>query len=149
MINVIFITTKTLSIEALKRNLKLICAFTVLGVMGHSCAKADPQKNPLAYTEWTGMARISVESEVILTFSDIKLDILFENKVIESMKFTVKDHLVILEKISGGSPREMNVKGEYIYEVIGDKFAMSLFKDDCATRTSSIKDNTTRTSSTN
>lgn len=132
--------------KSLKQIFNVIVAFSTLSIIVFSCKKTNTE-NPLLNTEWKGMARIPQESEVILKFSNDKLDLLFENRVIESMKYTLKDNHIILEKISGGSPCEVGKKGEYNYEIIGDSFAINLFKDDCVARTASLKENIfTRTS---
>lgn len=106
----------------------------------NSCKKAESE-NPLANTEWTGTARIPQESEIVIKFSNDKADVLFENKVIESMSYTLKNDHIIFDKISGGSPCEKGVKGEYKYEVLENDFLISLIKDDCVARTASLKDN--------
>lgn len=124
----------------LKSSLVIIAAIGMLLLTTVTCKKAESE-NQLINTEWKGVARIPQESEVLLKFSKDQLDLVFENRVIESMKYTLKGNHIILEKISGGSPCESGQKGEYNYEVIGDNFVINLFKDDCAARTASLKEN--------
>ena len=87
--------------KSLKQIFNAVIAFSVLSIVTFSCKKSDSD-NPLLNTEWKGMARIPQESEVILKFSKDQLDLVFENRVIESMKYSLKDDHIILEKISGG-----------------------------------------------
>lgn len=115
----------------------VVCMFLSLLT---SCKKAESE-NPLANTEWIGMARIPEENEIVIKFSNDIADVLFENKVIESMNYTLKNDHIIFDKISGGSPCEKGVKGEYKYEVLKNDFLISLIKDDCVARTASLKDN--------
>ena len=69
------------------------------------------------------------------------MDLLFENHIIDSMGYSIKNNHIILAKISDGSPCEAGLKGEYQYEVVGDNFVINLIKGDCVARTISLKDN--------
>ena len=126
--------------KTLKQFFRLIVAVYAFSLIFISCKKSGSE-NKLLNTEWTGLVRIPQESQVILKFSEDKLDLFFENQVIESMKYSVEDNKLILEKTSGRSPCENNVKGEYNYEVIGDNLALSLISDKCPARAASLKKN--------
>ena len=126
--------------KTFKQIFQLLIALLMLTIAVSSC-KHSTSQNPFDNTEWKGMAKIPQESEVLLKFSSNQLDLLFQNRVIESMKYSIKGDHLILEKISGGSPCELGIKGEYQYEIIGDHFTISLLKDDCAARTASLKEN--------
>jgi hypothetical protein len=59
---------------------------------------------------------------VILKFTEDQLDLLFENCIIDSRGYSIKNNPIILAKISGNSLCELGLKGEYQYEGIGDNF---------------------------
>ena len=126
--------------KSLKQIFSVMAVFSVLSLAFFSCSK-NKSKDDLANTEWKGMANIPQRSEVVLKFTEDQLDLLFENRIIESMDYSIKDNHIILAKISGGSPCEVGLKGEYQYEVVGDNFVINLIKDDCVARTISLKDN--------
>ena len=123
--------------KQISRLIVAVCAFSLIFI---SCKKSNSE-NTLLNTEWTGLVRIPEESQVVLKFSQDKLDLLFENKVIETMKYSLKDNHLILEKTAGRSPCEIGVKGDYNYEVIGDNLAISLISDNCPARSASLKKN--------
>ena len=131
---------KLLIMKYRKSSLVMTASVCIFLSLLNSCKKAVLE-NPLANTEWIGMARIPQESEITLKFSNDKADVLFENQVIESMTYTLKNDHIIFDKISGGSPCEKGVEGEYKYEVLQNDFLISLVKDDCVSRTASLKDN--------
>lgn len=95
--------------------------------------------NPLLNTQWGGMAKIPMEEEIILKFSKDKMDVILENKVIESTQYAVKGDHINFSKISGGSPCENGAKGVYTYEIIGDKLMITTVTDECVARTKSLK----------
>lgn len=95
--------------------------------------------NPLADTQWKGMAKIPMDEEIILKFSNDQMDVLFNNKVIESTKYSVKGNDINFSKISGGSPCEIGAKGVHSYEIIGDQLTINSVKDECVARTKSLK----------
>lgn len=95
--------------------------------------------NPLLDTQWSGIAKIPMEKEIILKFSKDKMDVVVENEVIESTIYAVKGDRINFSKISGGSPCENGAKGIYTYEIIGDKFTITAVTDECIARTKSLK----------
>ena len=95
--------------------------------------------NPFLDTQWSGIAKVPMEEEIILKFSKDKMDVILENKVIESTQYTVKGNHINFSKISGGSPCENGAKGVYTYEIIGDKLTITTVTDECVARTKSLK----------
>jgi hypothetical protein len=107
-------------------------------LMFTSCENKNSD-NPLLDTQWGGMAKIPMEEEIILKFSKDKMDVILENKVIESTQYAVKGDHINFSKISGGSPCENGAKGVYTYEIIGDKLTITTVTDECVARTKSLK----------
>ena len=103
-----------------------------------SC-KDKNAENPLIDTQWGGIAKIPTENEIILKFSKDQMDVIFENKVVEVTKYTMKGNEINFTKISGNSPCEVNAKGKYTYEIIGDKLTITAVTDECVARTNSLK----------
>jgi len=95
--------------------------------------------NPLLDTQWSGIAKIPMDKEIILEFSKDKMDVILENKVIESTQYEVKGDHINFSKISGGSPCENGAKGVYTYEIIGDQLTITTVSDECVARTKSLK----------
>lgn len=107
-------------------------------LMFTSCENKNSD-NPLLDTQWGGIAKIPMEEEIILKFSKDKMDVILENKVIESTQYAVKGDRINFSKISGGSPCENGAKGVYTYEIISDKLTITTVTDECVARTKSLK----------
>lgn len=106
----------------------------------NSCDKKSSEDS-LVNTEWKGMARIPEEQEIILKFTSMKVDVIFQKRVIETMNYTFKDKKLHLEKTAGGSPCAIGSKGEYAAEIFGDNLKVNFISDECASRIASLKDN--------
>jgi len=104
-----------------------------------SCENKKDAGNPLLDTQWSGIGKIPMAEEIILKFSEDKMDVILENKVIESTKYEVKGNQINFSKISGGSPCEVGAKGNYSFEIIGNKLTIEAVTDECLARTKSLK----------
>lgn len=104
-----------------------------------SCENKKHTDNPLSDTQWSGIGKIPMAEEIILKFSKDQMDVLLENKVIESTSYSVKGNNISFSKISGGSPCEVGAKGNYSYEMIGNKLTIEAVTDECVARTKSLK----------
>lgn len=103
-----------------------------------SC-ESKKSANPLLDTRWNGLSKIPQETEIILKFSNDKIDVLLGNKVIETMNYTVNNDEINIEKNSGGTPCNSGTKGKYKYEVIGENLVMTLISDECTARIKSLQ----------
>ncbi|MCW3168397.1 hypothetical protein OMO38_07640 [Chryseobacterium sp. 09-1422] len=104
-----------------------------------SCENKKDAGNPLLDTQWSGIGKIPMAEEIILKFSKDKMDVILENKVIESTRYEVKGNQINFSKISGGSPCEVGAKGNYSFEITGDKLTIDAVTDECVARTKSLK----------
>lgn len=95
--------------------------------------------NPLLDSEWSGIAKIPQEAEIVLKFSKDKIDVLLGNKVIETMNYTLSNGEIDLVKNSGGTPCDAGTKGKYKYEIIGENLVMTLVSDECTARIKSLQ----------
>lgn len=114
----------------------ILMTFLMWNVVSCESKKSD---NPLLDTQWNGLAKIPQETEIILKFSNDKIDVLLGNKVIETMNYTLSNDEINIEKNSGGIPCEAGTKGKYKYEVIGENLVMTLISDECTARIKSLQ----------
>lgn len=114
----------------------ILMTFLMWNVVSCESKKSD---NPLLDTQWNGLAKIPQETEIILKFSNDKIDVLLGNKVIETMNYTLSNDEINIEKNSGGTPCDAGTKGKYKYEVIGENLVMTLISDECTARIKSLQ----------
>lgn len=114
----------------------ILMTFLMWNVISCESKKSD---NPLLDTQWNGLAKIPQETEIILKFSNDKIDVLLGNKVIETMNYTLSNDEINIEKNSGGTPCDAGTKGKYKYEVIGENLVMTLISDECTARIKSLQ----------
>jgi hypothetical protein len=114
----------------------ILMTFLMWNVVSCESKKSD---NPLLDTQWNGLAKIPQETEIILKFSNDKIDVLLGNKVIETMNYTLSNDEINIEKNSGGTPCDAGTKGKYKYEVIGENLVMILISDECTARIKSLQ----------
>ncbi len=114
----------------------ILMTFLMWNVISCESKKSD---NPLLDTQWNGLAKIPQETEIILRFSNDKIDVLLGNKVIETMNYTLSNDEINIEKNSGGTPCDAGTKGKYKYEVIGENLVMTLISDECTARIKSLQ----------
>ncbi|REC54057.1 hypothetical protein DRF62_11040 [Chryseobacterium piscium] len=114
----------------------ILMTFLMWNVISCESKKSD---NPLLDTQWNGLAKIPQETEIILRFSNDKIDVLLGNKVIETMNYTLSNDEINIEENSGGTPCDAGTKGKYKYEVIGENLVMTLISDECTARIKSLQ----------
>lgn len=114
----------------------ILMTFLMWNVVSCESKKSD---NPLLDTQWNGLAKIPQETEIILKFSNDKIDVLLGNKVIETMNYTLSNDEINIEKNSGGTPCDAGTKGKYKYDVIGENLVMTLISDECTARIKSLQ----------
>ena len=114
----------------------VLMTFLMLNFNSCESKKSD---NPLLDTQWTGLAKIPEDAEVILKFSNNKLDVLFGNKIIETMTYSLNNGEITLVKNSGGTPCNAGATGKYKYEIIGENLVMTFISDECDARVKSLQ----------
>gem|GEM_PF-4102206 len=92
----------------------LLSAFLFLSTVCFS----QQSGNPLANTEWNGIANIPSPEEITFKFSNDTIDLIFSGNVAEKMKYTLKDKETIrLFKIDGNSPCDSAEEGSYKFVI--------------------------------
>ena len=91
--------------------------------------------NPLANTEWNGVANIPSPEEITFKFSNDTIDLVFSGNVAEKMKYTLKDKETIrLFKIDGNSPCDSAEEGFYKFVIKNDTLTFTNVEDACMAR---------------
>lgn len=114
-------------------------ALMTLLMFGLTSCESKKSDNPLLDTQWSGVAKIPQETEVVLKFSKDKFDVLLGDKVIETMSYTLSNDDINIVKNSGGTPCDAGTTGKYKYEVIGENLVMTLVSDECTARIKSLQ----------
>ncbi|HEX7870563.1 MAG TPA: hypothetical protein VF455_10675 [Chryseobacterium sp.] len=115
-----------------------IVLITVL-MLGLTSCESKKSDNPLLDTQWSGLAKIPQETEVVLKFSKDKLDVLLGDKVIENMNYSLNNGEITIVKNSGGTPCNAGTTGKYKYEIIGENLVMTFISDECTARIKSLQ----------
>lgn len=98
--------------------------------------------NPLANTQWKGVANIPTPAEVIFDFKTDNLDLLYQGNIIEKMKYSFTDQGSLkLVKIEGNSPCDAKQEGLYRYETKNDTLTFTIINDNCAQRETAFDGN--------
>ena len=96
--------------------------------------------NPLAQTKWTGTMSIPSEENVVLEFTNDRLNLIFDQQVVEVSAYQIKGDTVTLKKVSGNSPCEMET-GSYLYHVSQETLTFKVLNDECSARSQAFSPN--------
>jgi len=94
----------------------------------------------ISNTKWKGTLNIQGGSmDVDFNFSNDTLDIIntSENQSLETMKYTVADSVLSLQKLYGNSSCDTAI-GKYKYAMTGNEMVISLISDGCSQRSDAI-----------
>jgi hypothetical protein len=94
----------------------------------------------LSGTKWKGTLHIeSGDMDVEFIFSNDTLDVIntSENESLETMKYTLADSVISLQKLYGSSSCDTTF-GKYKYAIVNNEMTLSLLSDDCYDRSSAI-----------
>jgi hypothetical protein len=97
----------------------------------------------LANTIWKDTLKLDNPTEVFFNFGKDTLTVttVADSALVETMTYSVKDNVFIIQKISGQSDCETATLGKYKFEITGNEMLVTLVSDDCSDR-SSVLDNT-------
>ncbi len=97
----------------------------------------------LANTIWKDTLKLDNPTEVFFNFGKDTLTVttVADSALVETMTYTVKDNVFIIQKVSGQSDCETSTLGKYKFEITGNEMLVTLVSDDCTDR-SSVLDNT-------
>ncbi|MGH2566113.1 MAG: hypothetical protein ACRDE5_16460 [Ginsengibacter sp.] len=96
----------------------------------------------LANTKWKGTLNLDSPTDAIFSFSGDTLDVLnaIDNSSMETMRFTIKDSVLTLQKLFGHSQCDTSTIGSYKFNVTGDDMTLKLMSDACDDRAEVIGD---------
>ena len=98
--------------------------------------------NPLANTEWKGVASIPTPAEVTFKFNIEDVDLIYLGMVIEKMKYSFTDQGSLkLVKINGKSPCGTEEEGLYKYQIADDTLIFTIINDPCVDRETAFDGN--------
>ncbi|WDF47991.1 hypothetical protein PQ459_05785 [Chryseobacterium sp. KACC 21268] len=98
--------------------------------------------NPLANTQWKGIANVPTPAEVVFRFNTDDLDLLYQGNVIEKMKYSFTDQGTLkLVKIEGNSPCDSKDEGLYKYQIANDTLTFIIMNDNCGERQAAFDGN--------
>lgn len=94
----------------------------------------------LANTTWKGVLNIEGGMEAFFNFGNDTLEVFnaSNKESMETMKYMVKDSLLTLQKIFGGSECDNSTPGNYKFEIKNDERTLSLLSDSCYIRSEAI-----------
>lgn len=98
--------------------------------------------NPLANTQWKGVANIPTPAEVIFKFNTDEVDLLYQGNLIEKMKYSFTDQGSLkLTKIDGRSPCNNEDEGLYKLQIANDTLTFTILSDKCGERETAFDGN--------
>lgn len=94
----------------------------------------------LKNTRWKGTIHGDKPRNVILDFhkDSVALYTVSDSSIVERMTYSVKDGVIILDKIDGQSDCDNNVTGKYRFEIKGGILYIKLLADPCGDRSSAL-----------
>ena len=98
-----------------------------------SCTFAKAQ---LANTRWSGsiMAPSIVDVNLVFTKDTLKITVAGQSDVLETMTYTVKDSVITIKKVFGGSPCNDGSSATMKYIIKGNNLFLSVLNDPCEAR---------------
>lgn len=105
--------------------------FSVVLVISCTFAKAQ-----LANTKWSGsiMAPSIVDVNLVFSKDTLKITVAGQSDVLEAMTYTVKDIVITIKKVFGGSPCDDGSSATMKYIIKGDNLFLSVLNDPCEPR---------------
>lgn len=90
----------------------------------------------LAQTKWKGSVLAPNAMEAWLHFKNDTLDVFVSNgnSLLETMTYTLVSDTMLLKKVSGRSPCDVNVTGKYKWSLNGQTLLITPVADDCEDR---------------
>jgi hypothetical protein len=92
-------------------------------------------KAQLNGTKWRGNVNVPEDVTVLLNFQKQTLEMTaMDGNQLESMSYTVKGDTILLKKLSGGSPCDLDSTFKVKYTINDDKLSITPLTDDCEGR---------------
>lgn len=92
-------------------------------------------KAQLNGTKWRGNVNVPEDVTVLLNFQKQTLEMTaMDGNQLESMSYTVKGDTILLKKLSGGSPCDLDSTFKVKYTINYDKLNITPLTDDCEGR---------------
>lgn len=94
----------------------------------------------LSHTRWKTTILLDAPKNVMFDFGKDTLTVytIADSTLIETMKFTDKDHMLTMLKISGQSDCDNNTPGKYRYAIDHDTIQVTMISDSCLDRSSVV-----------
>ena len=95
-------------------------------------------KAQLAHTKWKTTILLDEPKNVMFDFGKDTLTVytISDSTLVETMKFTDKDHMLTMFKISGTSDCDNAAPGKYRYAIEHDTIRVTMVSDSCLDRSS-------------
>lgn len=92
-------------------------------------------KAQLNGTKWRGNVNVPEDVTVLLNFQKQTLEMTaMDGNQLESMSYIVKGDTILLKKLSGGSPCDLDSTFKVKYTINDDKLSITPLTDDCEGR---------------
>lgn len=102
----------------------------------------------LKNTKWKGTIQTDNKLNVVFDYKidTVKVTNADDGSNIETMTYTVKNHVMTLKKVYGQSDCDATSTAQYKFQITGDVLHLTQVNDSCSDRISALKDsNWTRT----
>ena len=96
----------------------------------------------VANSKWKTTLQLDQPVDVVFNFGTDTLDVtnLEDSSSLETMKYTLKDTVLTIQKLYGQSQCEPATIGSYTCTVNGDEMHLKMITDDCSDRSNVIAD---------
>jgi hypothetical protein len=93
-------------------------------------------------SKWKATLQLDQPVDVVFNFSTDTLDVtnLADNSSLETMKYTLKDTVLTIQKLYGQSQCDPATVGSYTCTINGDEMHLKIISDDCGDRSNVIAD---------
>ena len=91
-------------------------------------------------TKWNGQLNIQNGMNTLFNFSNDTLEVVNSdnNESLETMKYTIKDSLLTLQKLYGTSQCDTSTPGVYKFQIVENELTLTLVSDECPDRAEAI-----------
>jgi len=96
----------------------------------------------VANSKWKTTLQLDQPADVVFNFSTDTLDVtsMEDNSSLETMKYTLKDTVLTIQKLYGQSQCDPATIGSYTCTINGDEMHLKIISDDCSDRSGVIGD---------
>jgi len=119
--------------------MKFLFILPLIFITALLAAQSPAKSINLEHTRWTGKANVPNPETVTFDFGKDSVSLLFEDRVLELMRYRISTDTIYLQKLEWNSPCDTEAAGVYRLGKTDTKLSFILLTDNCPMRAEALK----------